>query len=311
MAKREIPKFLVSRQYISVVISAIVLFSIIFLTIYQPYEIDVWLSTRDTLHFGFTLLYYIAAMVILYISRRLMSVLQERVALTTMTYIWWILAENLTMSGIYTAIAVNVFPVKGVEVQEIALRALMCSTLIVAIPNAVIALYAAYRAKSEELEAMQYELERMGADYRILKDLKDSEIRAAAMALQSAKQTNMPRMVHLYDNNDKLRLTINIDALYYLESEDNYIKVHYKHNDKITSYMLRCRTSSIEKSLEGTTMVRCHRSYIVNISKISYLGEEHRMHYITLNDKSIKYIPVSKTYYHSLIEALNKTLPKA
>lgn len=240
-----------------------------------------------------------------------MSVLQERVALTTMTYIWWILAENLTMSGIYTAIAVNVFPVKGVEVQEIALRALMCSTLIVAIPNAVIALYAAYRAKSEELEAMQYELERMGADYRILKDLKDSEIRAAAMALQSAKQTNMPRMVHLYDNNDKLRLTINIDALYYLESEDNYIKVHYKHNDKITSYMLRCRTSSIEKSLEGTTMVRCHRSYIVNISKISYLGEEHRMHYITLNDKSVKHIPVSKTYYHSLIEALNKTLPKA
>lgn len=228
-----------------------------------------------------------------------------------MTYIWWIMGENLLISLLYTLITVTVFPIEGVATPAIAVRALMCVTLILAIPNGLISLYAAYRSKCEELEATQYQLQRLNTDYRVLKDLKDSEIHAAAVALQTAKHTGMPRMVNLYDNNNTLRLTINIDSLYYLESEDNYVKVHYKHNDKITSYMLRCKTSSVEKSLEGTTMVRCHRSYIVNIGKIRFLSEEHRIHYVTLDDESIKRIPVSKTYYASLVTALDSTLPKA
>ncbi|MBR3826282.1 MAG: LytTR family transcriptional regulator DNA-binding domain-containing protein [Alistipes sp.] len=311
MSYSEIPKFLVSRRYISLVISFIVLFSVIFLLLYRPFSLAVWFSTNDTLRFGFTLLFYVGAIVILIFSRWLMNALQDRLTVTSSTYIWWIMGENLLISLLYTLITVKLFPVEGVATPAIAVRALLCVTLILAIPNGIIALYAAYHSKCEELEATQYQLQQISTDYKILKNLKDSEIRSAAEALHIAKQTNMPRMVSLYDNNNTLRLTINIDSLYYLESEDNYVKVHYKHNDKITSYMLRCRTSTIEKSLEGTTMVRCHRSYIVNISKIRFLGEEHRMHYLSLDDESIRHIPVSKTYYASLLDALNNTLPKA
>lgn len=311
MPYSEIPKFLVSRRYISLVISFIVLFSVIFLLLYRPFSLAVWFSTNDTLRFGFTLLFYVGAIVILIFSRWLMNALQDRLTVTSSTYIWWIMGENLLISLLYTLMTVKLFPVEGVATPAIVVRALVCVTLILAIPNGIIALYAAYHSKCEELEATQYQLQQISTDYKILKNLKDSEIRSAAEALHIAKQTNMPRMVSLYDNNNTLRLTINIDSLYYLESEDNYVKVHYKHNDKITSYMLRCRTSTIEKSLEGTTMVRCHRSYIVNISKIRFLGEEHRMHYLSLDDESIRHIPVSKTYYASLLDALNNTLPKA
>ena len=52
-------------------------------------------------------------------------------------------------------------------------------------------------------------------------------------------------------------------------------------------------------------MVRCHRSYIVNTGKIRFMGEEHRMHFVTLDDESIKRIPVSKSYYPSLLASLN------
>lgn len=311
MSYREIPKFLVSRRYISAVISFIVVFSVIFLLLYRPFSLAVWFSTNDTLRFGFTLLFYVGAITILIFSRWLMNALQDRLTVTSSTYIWWIMGENLLISLLYTLITVKLFPVEGVATPAIAVRALVCVTLILAIPNGLIALYAAYHSKCEELEATQYQLQQIATDYKILKNLKDSEIRSAAEALQLAKQTNMPRMVSLYDNNNTLRLTINVDSLYYLESEDNYVKVHYKHNDKITSYMLRCRTSTIEKSLEGTTLVRCHRSYIVNISKVRFLGEEHRMHYLSLDDESIRNIPVSKTYYASLLDALNNTLPKA
>jgi DNA-binding LytR/AlgR family response regulator len=61
----------------------------------------------------------------------------------------------------------------------------------------------------------------------------------------------------------------------------------------------------VEKSLEGSTMVRCHRSYIVNTSKIRFMSEEHRMHFVTFDDESIKRIPVSKSYYPTLLSSLN------
>ena len=92
-----------------------------------------------------------------------------------------------------------------------------------------------------------------------------------------------------------------------MESEDNYIKVHYKHNDKIATYMLRCRTKSVEESLQGTSLRRCHRSFIVNINKIRFVSEEHRLHFINLDDDSIRRIPLSKSYYDAILSSLNVT----
>jgi DNA-binding LytR/AlgR family response regulator len=131
---------------------------------------------------------------------------------------------------------------------------------------------------------------------------KERRVEAAS---QAAANERSPRMINFHDNGGTLRLTISEESLYYLESEDNYIKVNYKHNDKIATYMLRCRTKSVEESLQGTSLRRCHRSYIVNINKIRFVGEEHRMHFITLDDDSIRRIPLSKSYYESVLSSLN------
>ena len=307
--EKEIPKFLVSRRYISVVIAFIVLFSGLFLFIYQPFSLAVWFSTADSLRFSLSLLFYILSIIILVVSRITMYHLQDRVDLTTMTYIWWIMFENLAISLLYTLITIKFFPVEGISTPTIATRALMCVTLILVIPNALVLFYAAYKAKCEELQATQYRLQRLSEEYRLLENNTQHELRAAAM-VQSKRQPQQPqettpRMINLYDNNGMLRLTLNIDSLYYLESEDNYIKVYYKHNDKIVSYMLRCRTRSVEESLAGTCMVRCHRSFIVNINKISVMEDDRRMHYLSLDDDSIRRIPVSKSYYESLVAKLN------
>ncbi|MBO5971898.1 MAG: LytTR family transcriptional regulator [Alistipes sp.] len=307
--EKEIPKFLVSRRYISVVIAFIVLFSGLFLFIYQPFSLAVWFSTADSLSFSLSLLFYILSIIILVVSRMTMYYLQDRVDLTTMTYIWWIMFENIAISLLYTLITIKFFPVEGISTPTIATRALMCVTLILAIPNALVLFYAAYKAKCEELQATQYRLQRLSEEYRLLESNTQHELRAAAMVQSKTQpqqsQDATPRMINLYDNNGTLRLTLNIDSLYYLESEDNYIKVYYKHNDKIVSYMLRCRTRSVEESLAGTCMVRCHRSFIVNINKISVMEDDRRMHYLSLDDDSIRRIPVSKSYYESLVAKLN------
>ena len=94
MSYSEIPKFLVSRRYISLVISFIVLFSVIFLLLYRPFSLAVWFSTNDTLRFGFTLLFYVGAIVILIFSRWLMNALQDRLTVSLFVF-----NENVTLYG--------------------------------------------------------------------------------------------------------------------------------------------------------------------------------------------------------------------
>ena len=297
--EREIPKFLVSRKYISVLIAFILLFSALFLIIYQPFSMAVWFGTSQTLNFSFTILFYLSSIVVLILSRTLMYTVHNKLEVTVMTYIWWIMAENLIISLIYTLITIYFFPMPGITTPTLATRALLCVTIILAIPNAFVLFYATYCAKCEELQASQYQYQQLDKEYRLLTS-RQNDLRVVSPA-----DKDRPKMINLHDYNGTLRLSINTDALYYLKSEDNYINIYYKHNERILSYMLRCSTRSVEDSLKDTSMVRCHRSYIVNINKIQLMEEDKRMHYITLNDKSIGRIPVSKSYYDKVVTALN------
>ena len=235
-----------------------------------------------------------------------MYALQDRYIMTITRYLWWLMCENVAISLLYTIITLTIFPEPGLKFPEVGLRALFCVTMILAIPNGLILFYAAYHAKCEEFEAVSYQLQRAREECRRLELMtKHEKQRREEAVAQAAADERAPRMIKLYDNGGTLRLTINEESLYYLESEDNYMKVHYKHNDKIASYLLRCRTRSVEESLQGTSLRRCHRSYIVNINKIRFVSEEHRLHFINLDDDSIRRIPLSKSYYESIISSLN------
>jgi DNA-binding LytR/AlgR family response regulator len=296
----------VSRRYISTLILFIVLFSGLFLWVYDSFDVSMWFSSKDMLCFLMTIIFYVASVVILIISRTIMYALQDRVQMSISRYVWWLFSECVAIALLYTLITASMFPQPNVTIPDLALRSIMCTILILTIPNAIISFYAAYRSKCDELAAAQYQLQRAREENVRLTAIQESDNKhiEAAMQAKTSLERN-PRMVNLRDNTGTLRLTINVDSLYYLQSEDNYINVHYKHNDKIASYLLRCRTKLVEQMLQGTGMVRCHRSYIVNTSKIRFIGEEHRMYYLMLDDDSIKRIPVSKSYYEQLMSSVN------
>lgn len=306
MSRSEIPVYLVSRRYISTLILFIVLFSGLFLWVYDSFDVSMWFSSKDMLCFLMTIIFYVASVVILIISRTIMYALQDRVQMSISRYVWWLFSECVAIALLYTLITASMFPQPNVTIPDLALRSIMCTILILTIPNAIISFYAAYRSKCDELAAAQYQLQRAREENVRLTAIQESDNKhiEAAMQAKTTLERN-PRMVNLRDNTGTLRLTINVDSLYYLQSEDNYINVHYKHNDKIASYLLRCRTKLVEQMLQGTGMVRCHRSYIVNTSKIRFIGEEHRMYYLMLDDDSIKRIPVSKSYYEQLMSSVN------
>ena len=144
-------------------------------------------------------------------------------------------------------------------------------------------LFAAYKSKTEELQMLQYEL-----------------------SLVSGESVVYPSLINLYDYNGALKFTINSDSLYYMESQDNYVKIYYENQGKLLSYMLRCRTKAIEENLAETSMVRCHRSYMVNVMKINHIKKGGKARYIVLSSDEIKPIPVSKSYFKNLITKIDK-----
>ena len=220
---QELPKFLLDKRYLVGSVVFILTFSVLFLAIYTPFSDTSWISLGDVGSLGTTLAFYVVALAILFISKLIMYASQSRINFTLWKYILWVMAEVVIISLFYTHFTfVFVQPVEE-SVANIALKAFGCILLIIAIPYTILTLYAAYRTKTEELQMLQYEI-----------------------SLTSAEAVVYPSLINLYDYNGALKLTINSDSLYYMESQDNYVKIFYENNGKLLSYMLRSRTKTIE-----------------------------------------------------------------
>ncbi len=279
----EIPKFILNKRYLVGSVLFILSFSILFMAIYAPFSNTAWFSIDSMDKFGMTLAFYIVALSILFISKLIMSSMQDRIRFSYTKYALWIMGEVVAISLFYTYFTWIFVGTLDKPVFIIASKAFACVLLILLLPYTILTLYAAYKSKTEELEMLQYEL-----------DL-------------SNESTNIyPSLVHLHDYNGTLKLTINSDSLYYMESQDNYIKIFYENNGKLCSYMLRSRTKTIEENLAETSMVRCQRSYLVNVMKINHIKKGGKVRYIVLSHDDIKPIPVSKNYFKNLIEKIDK-----
>ena len=287
----EIPKFLLDKRYLFGSVVFIMTFSFLFMAIYTPFSNTAWFDVTNRLDLGMTTAFYVVAVSIMFVSKMLMNAMQSRIRFTYTRYILWALAEILVIALFYTHFTHAYVKPVDYDMSSIFVKALVCILMIVAIPYTILTLYAAYRDKTEELEMLQYE-----------------------MSLSDESAVSYPSLVNLYDYNGTLKLTINSDSLYYMESQDNYVKIYYENQGKLLSYMLRCRTKAIEENLAETSMVRCHRSYMVNVMKINHIKKGGKARYIVLTNDQIKPIPVSKSYLNNLIEkidAYNASLLKA
>ena len=202
----EIPKFLLDKRYLMGSVIFILTFSFLFMTLYTPFSITAWFSITNLTHLGMTAAFYFVALAIMLISKQIMYSVQNRVTFTFAKYILWLFGEMIVISLFYTFFT-SVFISPSVQpAWIILLKAIGCVLLIMAIPYTILTLYAAYKAKTEELQMLQYE-----------------------MSLSNEPTVVYPSLINLYDYNGTLKLTINSDTLYYMESQDNYVKTAILH----------------------------------------------------------------------------------
>ena len=115
-------------------------------------------------------------------------------------------------------------------------------------------------------------------------------------------------MYIFYDEKGELKLSVRPEMLYYIEAADNYIEIHYMANGKMQTLLVRNSLKRIETQFYNTQLVRCHRSYIVNIGNVQLLKKTNRELMIDFSIENLPNIPVSKGYSNIITELFSQTV---
>ena len=197
--------------------------------------------------------------------------------------------EIIIISGFYTWFTTDItLPQEG-DKWTVFARALRNVSIALGLPYLISGMYFAIIDKNNTIRLMNYE--------NVVTD-------------EPAKNESEKQKITLFDNSGALKLSLNPENLYYIESDDNYIKVWYTDSKgELKQYILRCRLKTVEEDFKGSPLVRCHRKYIVNLNKVSMLRKESDGYVLDLQNEAIPPISVTKTYTDAVLSHFTEQSP--
>lgn len=285
---RKIPQYLLGKYQLIGTVTFSVLFALVYLNISIPFSDTAWFGLGDSVMFLFTLVFVAISILTLIISRMLMYQSKRYFDLTFLTYTLWCIIEILTIAGLYTYLTVDVIDTDGTLLETMR-KSVTNGFVALGIPYLISGMYFAIIDKNNTIRLMNYE--------NVVTD-------------EPQKADTSLKKITLFDNSGTLKLSVSPDNLYYIESDDNYIKVWYTDSKgHLQNYMLRCRLKTVEDSFKGSELVRCNRKYIVNLSKVSMLRKENDGYVLDLCNESIPPLPVTKTYTDSVLGYFTEQQP--
>lgn len=287
--KDKIPGYLLGKYQLIGTVTFSVLFAVVFLNIYIPFSDTAWFGLGDSVMFLLTIVFTGTAILTLIMSRLLMYRSKRLFEMTYAGYTLWCILEIVFICGFYTWLTIDITAPVDENVWKIFGRSLLYGTIALGVPYLISGMYFAIIDKNNTIRLMNYE-----------NVVTDEPVRP---------DTQMQKIT-LFDNSGALKLSLSPENLYYIESDDNYIKVWYTDSKgELKQYMLRCRLKTVEESFKGSGLVRCNRKYIVNIHKVNTLRKESEGYFLDLANESIPPLPVTKTYTDTVLSYFTEVQP--
>jgi DNA-binding LytR/AlgR family response regulator len=141
-----------------------------------------------------------------------------------------------------------------------------------------------------ELDAIDYLVKPISFE-RFLKSI--NKFLSISQVIKDKKETDTIEKDFIILKSEKKNYKIKFDELLFIESLDNYIKVHMNDSSIICYESL----SGIEKELPSN-FIRIHRSYIINLDKINVFTSS----YIEIGDKRFT---IGRNYKEEVLKRLN------
>lgn len=142
----------------------------------------------------------------------------------------------------------------------------------------------------------------------ITEKIRDKKLKSVAESISEIKRTPKTSNIEicLKGENKKEFLKIELKNLLYISFEKNYSSVFYLEKGKIKENLIRTTLNSIEKQLvDFTTVIRCHKSYIVNTMQVIEMEGNARSYNLKITDVDLL-IPVSRNFPKELLFTLVK-----
>lgn len=247
-------------RWLLVVVTGI--FVILFMNLYMPFNITRWYANEKIPLFFILSSFGIIGMVVLGLSQLYIRDIFRISSLKMYGVILWFIAEllllTITMYFIYGDTALE----GNERITEITLT-FKYTILILIIPYTGVLLYLFASQKGDYM----------------------------AMPIDTGDH-----LVKILDENDALHIAIDLDQVLYMKSADNYVAVYYLKEEKVKKELVRTTMKKLESELQDFPIRRCHRSFMVNIKKISVSEKSQQGLSLSLKDYPGENIPVSKNY---------------
>ena len=194
-------------------------------------------------------------------------------------YVVWVLGEVLVMSLVFASMTILPQGFGNVDAWQTITNSLKNTSLVLLLPYSFCVVVFALQEKNMQIKRL-------------------AGIRSERATAQG--------LISFYDERGELRLSVRHDYLLLLEAADNYVCVWYLNNGEPKKIMVRTSLKRLSGQLDGTGIVRCHRSYIINLDLIKVMRREKEGIFVEFGVEGVPDVPISKTY----VENINNWLTK-
>ncbi|MDA3821943.1 MAG: LytTR family DNA-binding domain-containing protein [Bacteroidales bacterium] len=111
-------------------------------------------------------------------------------------------------------------------------------------------------------------------------------------------------LINFKEENQNVKFSIINADLLFLEATDNYVSIYYLNNGDVKRSLIRNTLKALELEQLPENIIRCHRSYMVNLKHIEYVKKNNRSFQIKLKNYD-QLLQVSQKYKPAFLEILN------
>lgn len=277
-----IPHYICNKQNTIRTVLWTTLWAWTFITVYQPFNSRQWMrDISDVKYLLVASAAVLVAMCVIALSRTFMYKYTKKHELEYYEFGVWVTMEIVAMSMVY-AIVPLLTHVSEVPFLRLWGEAIKYTAFVLLIPYTVLIMLF------------------------IIQNLRQELVRAGLREGRLLEERELPGMCNFHDERGELKLSIRLDTLYYIESADNYVQIHYLHAGKIAHLMLRNSLKNMEEHFDGKDVMRCHRSYIVNFGLVKLLKRTEDGLMLDFDVPGVPNIPVSKSYSRKVLERFYK-----
>ncbi len=249
-------------------------FALVFINLYAPFGVGNWNNQTDLNRFLYSSGLILSGLLVIAVSRIIMHQFNKKKEINNLTYIFWIAAEIISLSVVYVILQ-HIVIEKIMDIGYALKDSLKKTSLVLLLPYTISYLYLSWVEKNDLIRKLSTE--------------------------NGNERNKSPIMIPFRDEKGELKFSIKRNDLLYLEAADNYVMIYYMDENSIQKFMIRNSMKNLEGSLKNMGIIRCHRSYCVNIDKVKIVRKETDGLVLELDAPVRKNLPISLSYVEQVM----------